>query len=31
MIAEGIFLANAKKEFPVAADVLRDAMAAQAE
>jgi ankyrin repeat protein len=31
MIAEGIFLANAKKEFPVAADMLRDAMAAQAE
>jgi hypothetical protein len=30
MIAEGIFLANAKKEFPVAADILRAAMTAEA-
>jgi len=30
MIAEGIFLANAKKEFPVAADILRAAMTAAA-
>jgi len=31
MIAEGIFLANAKKEFPIAAQMLREAMSATAE
>lgn len=31
MIAEGIFLANAKKEFPIAAEILRDAMTAREE
>lgn len=30
MVAEGIFLANAKKDFPVAAAMLREAIAAQA-
>jgi len=28
-VAEGVFFANAKKEFPAAAEILRKAMAAQ--